>query len=295
MSQEILYFSYSFDAAVDIPGQEDVFAVDPDSGAVRRLTDDSSGLDFVSDRDPAWSPDRTKVAIHRAVSNNSPTVVVLDAATGDDLQVVAEGVGPVWLSDDRLVFRAAYDERKILASTLVGEVAELLLLPDGGYVQGLTWHPEQGLAFGYYDPGENPGMIGVVSAARVEEALSTGTGATLDDVVLVGRIGAGVVEPAWHPDGTRLAVSSYDPASGSPADTAVGIFDLQHRTYRRIVTPADGLVTAFASWSPDGTRLVFTRGEEDRWTELWLYDLATGSLAQLTDDHRVRFKSAPDW
>src|SRR3712207_7437667 len=40
-------------------------SVDPRTGVVRRLTDDRSRPEFVSDRDPAWSPDRRRLAIHR--------------------------------------------------------------------------------------------------------------------------------------------------------------------------------------------------------------------------------------
>ena len=95
MAPEIVYFSYSLDPSVDVPGQEDIFALDPESGALRRLTDDSSGLDFVSDRDPAWSPDRSVVAIHRVVSTEIPHVVLLDAASGETVRQVGPGACPI--------------------------------------------------------------------------------------------------------------------------------------------------------------------------------------------------------
>lgn len=295
MAHEIVYFSYSMDASVDVPGQEDIFAVDPESGAVRRLTDDSSGLEFVSDRDPRWSPDRTRVAIHRAVSDSAPSVVVLDAVTGTTVAVVGEGVSPIWLDDERLAFVAPHRPNLVLTSTLAGEMSTLLELPEGAFVAGMDWHPEQGLAFGFNDPGENPGMVGVLSAPMVDQAITTQTPSGSDAVVLVGRIGAGTILPAWRPDGEALAVSVYNPATWSPDDTQIGILDLAHRTYVPIPCPRDGLINVSATWSPDGGSVAFCRGDEDRWSEIWRYEVATGSLRQVTDSEKARFIGSPDW
>ncbi len=295
MAHEIVYFSYSLDPSVDVPGQEDVFAVDPDTGVVRRLTDDSSALEFLSDRDPVWSPDRSRVAIHRALSGNAPTIVILDAASGDTIATVADGVSPEWLDDSRLAFLAPYELNRVLTAEIGGEVTELVTLPTGGAVSGMSWHPEQGLAFGYDDPGELPGMVAVVPAPAIEQAVTSGVAATSDAVLLHGRIGGAVILPAWSPDGSQLAVSSYDPGTWSPDDTHIGLLDITQHTYRRLPSPSDGLISVHATWSPDGSRLAFMRGHEDQWSEVWVYDVATAALTQLTDDGRARFKGTPDW
>lgn len=295
MAQEIVYYSYSLDPAVDVPGQEDIFALDPDTGVVRRLTDDSSGLDFVSDRDPAWSPDRKSLAIHRGISAGAPRIVILDPATGETRQVVGEGTSPIWLTVDRLAFLPPYGQDRILTAALEGGTTELLRVPEGGLVAGMSWHARQGLAFGYNDPGENPGMVGLLPAAAVEQALLTGVPATAADAVLLGRIATGTILPAWHPDGSCLAVSAYDPTTWDPDDTHVGILDVVNHTYRRIATPPDGLISVFPAWSPDGKRIVFCRGDADQWSELWLAEVEPATATRLTDEARARMKGSPDW
>ncbi len=295
MAEEIVYFSYSLDPSVDVPGQEDIFAIDPETRAVRRLTDDSAGLEFVSDRDPRWSPDRTHIAITRAVSDGVPVIAILDAASGDTTATLGEGSAPVWLGVDRVGYGSPYAPNRLLTASLDGQPSDLLTLAEGAFITGLSWHPTKGLAFGYNDPGENPGMVGLVSAAAIERAIASGQAATADDVLLLGRIGGGVILPVWNPEGTAIAVSAYNPTTWSADDTHVGILDPGGQSYQRIETPSDGLIDVSAAWAPDGSRIVFCRGEADAWSDLWLYEVGSRELTQLTHDATARFKGSPDW
>ena len=77
-----------------------------------------------------------------------------------------------------------------------------------------------------------------------------------------------VTEFAWSPDSQRLVFSSghEDPARDNPRvqanlealSAAIYVLDLQNRTTRRLTSLGDN---RFASWSPDGRRIVFSGGD----------------------------------
>jgi dipeptidyl aminopeptidase/acylaminoacyl peptidase len=78
-------------------------------------------------------------------------------------------------------------------------------------------------------------------------------------VYLVGRRGArllarGGLEPAWSPDGRRVAYVA--PGAGGVGDVFVRDADGRHRGR---ITHTDGVYEASPSWSPDGLRLAFER------------------------------------
>jgi Tol biopolymer transport system component len=78
-------------------------------------------------------------------------------------------------------------------------------------------------------------------------------------VYLIGRRGARLLaraglEPAWSPDGRRVAYVA--PGSGGASDVFVKDAD---GTHRGRITRTDGVYEASPSWSPDGLRLAFER------------------------------------
>jgi Tol biopolymer transport system component len=80
------------------------------------------------------------------------------------------------------------------------------------------------------------------------------------------------VEPAWSPDGERVAFASR---RGGDFDLYVTGADGKDT---RQLTDAKGEET-HPSWSPDGERIVFQRGSP---AHLWILDVAGGASRQLT-------------
>ena len=75
-------------------------------------------------------------------------------------------------------------------------------------------------------------------------------------------------DPAWSPDGSRLAFSS-------DRDGTLDLY-IRHAEDRRIERVTEGAGVTMASWSPDGTRIAFT-GSGYR-VGVNVLDLATGSV-----------------
>ena len=288
--REIAYFSYSLSGAGgETTNQEDVFAVDPRTGRVRRLTDDRTEPVFTSDRDPAWSPDRGTLAIHRG-STADPTsrLCLISPVDGRTLRTLVAGHSPEWMGGLELLFLRDDDAWAVdLASLAVTRVTDLA---PGARVQGLSWHPRAGLALGY--EGGRRFSVAVVPPARVAAARAPGgTPVGSSELADVTGPGVPVAAPAWSPSGDRLALSTWTP--GGPG--RVGWLRVHGGSLRLLPPPPAGQTDFGAVFSPDGRRMAWVRGEEDTWSEIWLRSLRLRRSRRLIDDRRHRFKGSLDW
>jgi len=83
---------------------------------------------------------------------------------------------------------------------------------------------------------------------------------------------------SWSPDAKRLAFVAY-----ADGDNEIDLLEVRsHKVTRRIKPRGIGAITTVA-WSPDGRQLAFS-GMKGGLSDLYLYDLGTGALRQLTAD-----------
>ena len=92
------------------------------------------------------------------------------------------------------------------------------------------------------------------------------------------------VDPAWSPDGTRIAYTRFDhtgfSCKGCPGSLAVADADGSHA--RTLTTPTGSdFADDGASWSPDGTQLLFSRANFSKASELFTVPAAGGAARDL--------------
>jgi TolB protein len=94
-----------------------------------------------------------------------------------------------------------------------------------------------------------------------------------------------ILSPAWSPDGTRLAYTSFEGKR-----TVVYVQNLAQGS-REIVADHPGINSAPA-WSPDGKRVALALSKDGN-PEIYLLDLASRQLTRLT--HNAAIDTEPAW
>jgi Tol biopolymer transport system component/DNA-binding winged helix-turn-helix (wHTH) protein len=105
-------------------------------------------------------------------------------------------------------------------------------------------------------------------------------------------IGSAIDGLDWDPTGRYLAISD-DEGAGTP--TGIYLLSLDGRERRAISNPTPGtnIFDSRPRFSPDGQQIVFTRWTSNTKGDLFVVDLQTGQLRQLTHDHDGA--QSPQW
>jgi hypothetical protein len=201
----------------------------------------------------AISPDGSWLATVEAVSEGQGSVRLVLVASGD-VQVVGNlppinslnwaGEGEIWLCDgDGSIRAVTFPERRVrLVAESVGCV-EIALSPDGKRVAFSSFNGDILIA-----PRSDP---------------SSGT-----VVIEQGNNGS----PSWSPDGTQLVFHQF---SGS--DASIKVLDFVTGDLTTAVSgPGEHDLTP--AWSPDGRTIAFVRDLRDGPTQVFLLDVATGTV-----------------
>jgi Tol biopolymer transport system component len=246
--------------------ESDIYAINVDGSGERRLTD-SPGLDAF----PAWSPDGERIAFASAPEGGPSEIYVMDADGSGRQRLTHTSRSEfflTWSPDGGKIAYTAYDS---------GYNATLWVMDaaDGSYRTQLAsgalpnWSPDgERIAYTAYF-GERP----YLAVMNTEGSERRGLG----DASLIRRI-TGTAEmneePAWSPDGKRIAFASED-----NGEIYVMNADGSGRTRLTYIPSYDHWPP---TWSPDGKRIAFT-SEDKKGSEIYVMNSDGSGLTQLTD------------
>jgi serine/threonine protein kinase len=87
---------------------------------------------------------------------------------------------------------------------------------------------------------------------------------------------AGDFEPAWSPDGTKIAFTSMRDGS-----MQIYVYTKSDATVTRLTLPGNNIQSRYPAWSPDGTKIAYTVRRLGL-LQIWVMDADGGNKQQLT-------------
>ena len=277
----------------------DVYVADPDGGDVQQLTETEEAEWW-----PAWSHDGKRLGYVSAPlpqTGDGGTPIPADAAQRQLVVANADGTDPrriagfvllqtysggfSWSPDGGQIVYMAYDPAEETTTSRI----RLVNVADGSDVP----LPEERLG---YLPAWSPDGTQIVFGGFVGDPDESGNRAS--ELLLMNSDGSNVrqltdrpgpdIDPAWSPDGSRIAWWGQDPQTESSQAQP-------NRLY--MVDVASGEVTELGEgsdpvWSPDGQHVAFTfqpQPAEGTFqvnpnVDIWVMDIGTGARTQLTQD-----------
>ena len=245
-----------------LPHRYELVRANIDGSDRRRLTPTMASADY-----PAWSPDGTRLAVLADPDGERRPGLFTMAVDGSDLRpIVIKGEGtagtgalsvsqPQWAPDgNRLAVTASFPGRKDRAVYIVGsDGSDQMRL--AGAVSGPSWAPDgRRVAFAKAD-GDTVALHTIASDGTEERRVTTIEVAPPESSAQITRQAseAWIRTVAWSPDGAHLLFACGQSlcvvrVDGTPVGMSPIILD-------------GGNVGA---WSPDGTRIAVSSGDEPR-------------------------------
>jgi Tol biopolymer transport system component len=258
--------------------------------------DGSSVLRLAQGGAPAWSPDGHRIAFHRFNPRSGNSIYILDIDFSVETRLVA-GSDPSWSPDGKHIVFDGHDGLYVApvdgAEPVQMLIADNVDLPrhalfdpkqfDPGWMEKPVWSPDgRSIAFSRVDPinwdwGRTTSVY-VVNRDGSEPRL-------LSRPCVIKAPGSGMslcpsFTPSWSPDGSRLALITFDHDGdtgvqdmviATVAANGTGDIDILHRSASRWIHDP--------TWSRDAQHMVFSG--LDQTSQIFILTLQTGSVRPL--------------
>ena len=222
-------------------GNKELYVMNADGSGQRRLTRDAS-----ISATPAWSPDGRTLAFE-SVRNGTTGVYVVNADGGGQRRLARNGHAPAWSPDGRTI--AFFGGPNIYLMNADGSEHRRLTKPVvGGRQRSLAWSPDgRNLAF-----LSQSGCGDFCFSLYVVGSDGSGLRNVTSELVSRGPGRGPASDPAWSPDGRKLAFVRLSADLGEP----IYVVNADGSGLRNL-TPKPVGIHSGPVWSPDGRKLAF--------------------------------------
>jgi TolB protein len=259
-------------------GNKALYVMNADGSGQRRLTRDAS-----NSATPAWSPDGRTLAFE-SVRNGINGVYAVNADGSGQRRLARSGHAPAWSPDGRKL--AFFSGPPIYLMNADGSEHRILANPRlGGRKGSLAWSPDgRKLAFlAHRDCVQFCGLYVVGSDGsglrNLTSKLDTG----------YGKDSGRVSDPAWSPDGRKLAFVRPNTLFGDWEPIYVVKAD---GSGLRNLTPKPVGIYATPAWSPDGRKIAFV-SDRDGNSEIYVMNANGSGQRSLT--RNPAYDADPSW
>ena len=250
-------------------GNSEIYSMNPDSTAQRRLTTDPA-----VDIDPAWSADGSRIAFTSNRSGNDD-IYVMDAQGRGVTQLTTSpgnDENPAWSPGNDLVFTSTRDGNSEIYVMNADGSGQARLTTNAAPDANPAWSPD-GTKIAFASNRDGNYEIYVMNVDGTNQTRLTTAGG--DDK-----------GPSWSPDGSRIAFASDRDGLNHEIYVMDANGGNQTRLTRNTVTDLD------PAWSPDGNQITFTSRRDG---DAEIYTMFANGTAQTRLTTSPAEDTTPDW
>jgi Tol biopolymer transport system component len=244
-------------------GFNGIYVMNADGTNKTRLTT------VTGDDNPSFSPDGTKIAFDSVGSGSQRQVFVMDADGSSQVQLTSSSTtkasGPSWSPDGTSLVVRTFDGTTYALAVMRSDGTELhSVISNMGTVDEPDWQ-----AVRQPKPPFNGKVVfnTIGSGSSTNSTIST---ISPDDTQLTNVSGPdGGFEPAWSPDGTKLAF-----LGNNPSGLGIYVMDADGANRHLVVASTTQPIVVGLAWSPDGSKIAYSaRSVAETTVDVWTVNI----------------------